>query len=70
MQNDPLAQKHWNLAAEEIGYLANLRANMSDGDTEKIVGAITLLANTVYQCNMAVAHEIVASREQTAAAKS
>ena len=69
MQNDQFAQKAWKNAANDIGNMVKIRGE-SDGDTEKIVGAITLLANTVYQCNMAVAHEIVASREQTAAAKS
>ena len=68
MQNDQFARKHWDNAAEEIGRMVKIRLE-SDGDTEKIVGALTLLANTVYQCNLAVAHEIVASREQGAAAK-
>ena len=69
MQNDQFARKHWENAAEEIGHMVKIRLD-SDGDTEKIVGALTFLANTVYQCNLALAHEIVANREQTAAAKS
>ena len=67
MQNDPLAKEHWDEAAEAIRHLDELRLKSEtegEGDADRIVEAIALLANTVLRCNQAVAREIVASREQ------